>query len=354
MNQILTTPDVKLFVRAVREHLSDLTEDEREELVGGLEGDMSDLVDERGVEALPEPAAYARELRGAAGFAPEAAPVATREALGPRVEALLDASHSRWRALVAGLPGGPWEVVVALRPAWWVLRAWLAVSLVDLVWGRGSTGTGLAVVPSLGPWGLPLLLVAVVGSVLVGLGRVWPGRGGVVARVVLLLLNGFAVLVTPLCLASYTSAADVEGWYDGEAVGTVEGLSHDGVAVTNVYPYDAQGRPLVGVQLVDQDGRRLPVAADGVDPVTGLSSFLTPWTNGRTEVFSTFPLPERRTDPVTGKPLGEPRLQTPPYASLPAVTLDGVTPTRTLTAAERRVLARAEARAERQQRAGGR
>ena len=68
MNTILTTPDVKLFVAAVREHLADLTEEEREELVGGLEGEMSDLVAERGVDALPEPKDYAEELRAAAGF----------------------------------------------------------------------------------------------------------------------------------------------------------------------------------------------------------------------------------------------------------------------------------------------
>ena len=29
--------------------------------------------------------------------------------------------------------------------------------------------------------------------------------------------------------------------------------------VENIYAYDAQGNPLVGVQLVDQDGRRLSV-----------------------------------------------------------------------------------------------
>ena len=43
------------FVAAVRERLADLTDEEREELVGGLEADLSDLVDERGVEALGDP-----------------------------------------------------------------------------------------------------------------------------------------------------------------------------------------------------------------------------------------------------------------------------------------------------------
>ncbi len=78
MNSILTTPEIRLYVRAVRERLEDLTEEEREELVGGLDADLNDLVEERGIDALPDPGEYARELRTAAGFDPEMRPVRTR------------------------------------------------------------------------------------------------------------------------------------------------------------------------------------------------------------------------------------------------------------------------------------
>ena len=79
MNTILTTPEIRLFVRAVRERLDDLTEEEREELVGGLEADLSDLVDERGVEALPDPVDYAARAAGRRpGSTPRCDPSATR------------------------------------------------------------------------------------------------------------------------------------------------------------------------------------------------------------------------------------------------------------------------------------
>lgn len=345
MNQLVTTPDVKLFVAAVREHLADLSDDEREELVGGLEGDMSDLVAERGAEALPEPAAYAVELRAAAGFDP-VAPVVARPALGLRVSDVLDAAHDRWDALVTGLPGRPWELLVALRPVWWVFRAWLALSLLDLLWGRGSTGIGLGVVPSLGPWSWPLLVVAVVGSVLVGLGRVWPGRGGAGGRVVLLLLNALALLVAPVCLTGYTSAADVDGWYGGVAGAATysEGLVQDGRQVTNIQAYDAEGRPLVGVQLLDQRGEPLRVPRESWDEDAMEDVRLTPWRAGLRDVPNVFPMPERRTDNATGAWSKEPELPAPPVASLPPVALDGVVASRVATPSEVRALERLERR----------
>ena len=48
--------------------------------------------------------------------------------------------------------------------------------------------------------------------------------------------------------------------------------------------------------------------------------------NGRTPLFSVFPMPEQSTDPNTLEPVGDARLQTPPFASLPPVTLAGVRP----------------------------
>src|SRR4051812_35407825 len=157
MNSILTTPEIRLFVRAVRERLADLTEEEREELTGGLEADLNDLVEERGVDALPEPADYARELRAAAGFDPEMRSVRTRRGVGAALTAFLDAAHARWDALVVGLPGDPWGLLVVLRPAWWILRAWVALQAVDLVWGNGSYDLGLSPIPSLQGWGWALL-----------------------------------------------------------------------------------------------------------------------------------------------------------------------------------------------------
>ncbi|CAN5620112.1 hypothetical protein BH10ACT10_BH10ACT10_28780 [soil metagenome] len=59
-------PQVAAFVAAVRGRLADLTEEEREELIGGLEADLSERLSE-GEADLGDPAAYAAELRGGGG-----------------------------------------------------------------------------------------------------------------------------------------------------------------------------------------------------------------------------------------------------------------------------------------------
>ena len=66
MNATDVRPEVASFVARVREQLSDLTEDEREELTGGLEADLSEQLAEGG--QLPDPTQYADELRAAAGL----------------------------------------------------------------------------------------------------------------------------------------------------------------------------------------------------------------------------------------------------------------------------------------------
>jgi len=60
-------PEVADFLDKVRARLSDLTDEEREELLGGLEADLSELVSDGGsVAELGDPRAYADELRSAA------------------------------------------------------------------------------------------------------------------------------------------------------------------------------------------------------------------------------------------------------------------------------------------------
>ena len=57
---------VNQFLTRVREHLADLSVDERDELLDGLDADLSEQLAEGG--ALPEPGSYAAELRAAAGL----------------------------------------------------------------------------------------------------------------------------------------------------------------------------------------------------------------------------------------------------------------------------------------------
>ena len=93
--------EVATFVAAVRARFADLGPEEREELLGGLEADLADLVVERGPGVLGDPEAYAAELRAAAGL-PAADP--------GRARAALSGSGSRGGStapVAAGTPSSP-------------------------------------------------------------------------------------------------------------------------------------------------------------------------------------------------------------------------------------------------------
>jgi len=345
-------PEVSAFVDLVRSRLRDLDDEVRDELTDGLEADLGDLVAERGVEALPDPDAYAEELRVSAGL-----PVRERRGLRrPRgslrkpgqtwvqtIDAWLDGGRDRWFAWAsAGPRAGVWEIAQAMRPAWWVLRAWLLVAAADQLTGPWEL---IDVVPQFGVplLGPVLLLAATVASVQIGRGAWWPGTTGAGSshsRWLLLAVNAAAIAVLPLI----SQAADEVGYYSpsfdagyGCCRGPERqpGLVHDGRTVRNVYAYDASGHPLQGVQLFDQNGDPLTVApseARGQEPGGWWVAY--PWVNGSKELWNVFPLPTRqqprpaRSDLAWGEP-DRPSIDTSPMAGTAQATLPGDGPAST-------------------------
>ena len=63
--------------------------------------------------------------------------------------------------------------------------------------------------------------------------------------------------------------------------------------VRNIYAYDAAGQPLQGVQLYDQEGRPVAVAAESSMGSGRDRQVTCPWFNGTTPLFNVFPLPQR-------------------------------------------------------------
>jgi hypothetical protein len=192
-----------------------------------------------------------------------------------------------------------WEVVQALRPAWWVLRAWVAVEMLDLYTGPWEYAT---LIPRFGDdvSGKLVLVGAVVASVLLGLRKTWPASASprsVFARVVLLGLNSFAVLMLLVVVNSFPSS-----WMLNNAVygaGSSDyfqsGLVNDGRTVRNVFAYDAEGSPLQGVQLYDQTGKPLAVDPDVVHRVryAGSTPMVYSWAAGEQNAWHVYPLPVR-------------------------------------------------------------
>lgn len=245
--------DAASYVAAVRAELADLEPEVLEELTGGLEADLAELAAETDTplaERVGPPAAYAAELRAAAGLAPgrsrlgalRAGPGHTWSRLRADAAAATTAlrTHPSW--------GQMREFVVVLRPAWWVLRAWVAYMLVE----RFLTGYPHGAVPDrLEGW---LVLIALV-VLSVQLGRE-PGRSRWLARAVLA-GNVAAVVALPFVADELTAGSYPDFTYASVDIPT--GVSIDGMPVSNVYAYDAAGEPIYGVQLFAADGTPLTI-----------------------------------------------------------------------------------------------
>jgi len=335
-----TRPEVEAFVAEVRARLTDLSDEEREELLGGLEADLSDqLADGADLrDVLGDPAAYAAELRAAAGL-PERARNRGRWLPPVRRPGDLGDDLDRVRAWFLGLvelrpwSRQAWDVASAIRPAWWVLRAWVAVTFVDQATGSWEYVT---LVPTLGVdlLGPLVLLVAVVVSTLIGLGRLWPGSGPdrpLLARLLLVVANVAAVLLPLSFQLSDQHEYDAGGgggYYAGYHDGAHQaGLRLDGDEVRNVFAYNRDGRLIQGAQLFRGNGEPLLVRprdahlGRGVERTVGCG-----WFNGTSQLFNVFPLAER--PQRRGSCLEEAELRDagpvatpePPFAAVPPVT----------------------------------
>jgi len=357
---------VREFLSAVREQLADLDVDEQREILDGLEADLTDLVAEHGGGALGDPVAYASELRTAAGLEPAKGVARRRMTLSQGVHTFLDDVSGRWDRVVALLPGDAGDLLVTLRPVWWVLRGWVAVQVAALWFGDWS----LTLVPGGDVRGLAAVLVAVLLSIQLGRGRLWPAdrwRRVAGLRVLLVGLNLFALVMIPVVLNGLEHGRSGRyelGYGQGFREGAQSmqsqlksnkkaGLYLDGTWVSNIYPYDAQGRPLVGVQLFDQVGKPINVITQPEYPQDEciwdeergeclyddgsvldssgkpMPRVYYPWTNGATQLFNVFPIASRVQEGEALSPTAfaedvKPTIGALPLESVPKVSLPGI------------------------------
>lgn len=352
-----TTPthhdaDVAAFVVAVRERLADLPVEEADDLTEGLEADLTDLVAERGGGALGDPDTYTRELRTAAGLEPVMRRPRGRRNVGAAIDDLLDRIHEGWDREAARTPGRPMAFLETVRPAWWIARAWAAVAGATLAFGLypGAFLIPFEVV------GWLILAIASVVSVQIGRKKWWPGNAAARGpgrgwhRLFLLALNCFAVFViagATMYLGSVDTRSYSEGFNEGVQSADVSnsdkaGIYVDGKWVSQIYPYDAQGHPLVGVQLFNQTGEPINVVTRtecvyGPDeqPLERTRQYF-PWTDGVTQRRNVFPVPSKvgggdtqDPDPLAFTSGPKPSVGQFPLVNVPKVSLPGITPSAT-------------------------
>lgn len=293
---------VERYAADVRGHLGDLTPDQVDDLTDGLEVDLADaLADDGPGAAVPGsgdvterfgPAqAYALELRVAAGL--PAATAGRREQEWPEaVQRVAGAVVAAWRRVGAAVRRQPWaapvgRALVELQPVWWLVRAWVVYQVVMWLNIEMSRGYGFVLNPErdgLPSSGANLVLLAVLALVSVQWGR---GRWGaaqlrhlsVTASVVAL------VLTVPALWMTY------EGRFYGAEPGAVQyievpgatvqpddGVWVDGMQVSNLFVYDADGDPLSQVQIYDDRGRPVRATADEGFGSWSLPGVADPWT----------------------------------------------------------------------------
>ncbi|MEH0974906.1 hypothetical protein V6U77_27605 [Micromonospora sp. CPCC 205546] len=246
----VTEQEIADYAARVRAALADLPPAHRDELTEDLPEHLAEVAAEAGgslVDRLGEPEAYAAELRAAAG-------VAATGAGGRRLDRRLGAVVDRFRArahrwdVQLGPPLGyatASEFLRLLRPAWWVLRGYLAAMLVTVV----TTGDTFGVLPELN--GSTLAgLVLLAGSVLasIWLGHHTPGLTRPKRR---MLHVGTAVLV----IFGLVGLADMNGRVGSGDLG-YEQISIDGryEHIRDVFVYDREGRLVENARLFDQNG----------------------------------------------------------------------------------------------------
>ena len=265
MTMPTTTHEAEAYLAEVREHLADLSDDERAELLDDLGQHLREIGSEEGGaslrDRLGDPAAYADELRTAAGL------TARSQASTPTPR--VSASARLKEATRAGR-----EVLVDLRPAWWLARGALFAAL---PFWLGDNADDNFPVPSPGDSHALGLMVLLFGAGL----SVWLGRSAdrAAGRRFGMAANAAAVLIALLTVTLTPTYPTVE---ESLSVERRPWLVSPHGPVTNILPYDSEGNPLEGVLLFDQDGRPLrverqewwadgcrrepahPLAADGV------------------------------------------------------------------------------------------
>lgn len=259
------------YLAAVGHDLAGLPEGERQDILEEVAEHLADVAAELGPEAdahaletrLGPASTYAAELRAAAGYdAPPRAPRTRRLAEG------VQGFGSSIQETVAGMKGGPETLTFlrSLRPAWWVLRAWVLAEWLAMGVSNGSA----SVVPHFhrnGFIGFVVFLLLAIWSVRVGLRSERLDAAAPWKRTIKV-ANVLAVIFTiPVLAAVHPHEFNGTVSYQADPAPSA-GLSvvgGDGTVsvATNLFAFGPDGQPIDHVRLYDQDGH--PVVLPAVD-----------------------------------------------------------------------------------------
>jgi HAAS domain-containing protein len=302
------TVEVTTYATKVRARLADLPATEADVLLEDLEQHLAEVAAEGEgslVERLGPPEDYAAELR-AAYRAGHPSPQTNGAHLADRVRAAIDRlTRKRWvQQTRAFLP--------SLRPAWWVLRAYLAVLI--LAAALGPVGPLPSPVTKRGLAEIVATAVAIWLSVRLGRRQRALPKAARVAALSLNVLIAFVAFVILENMGNFPASPTV-GTASQEQ--SMFGSALAAGQVTNIYPYSQDGKPLTNVLLYDQDGR--PITLDQGEAQTSF-----PIGADGKAIVNAYPLTQRHAD---GTPVVAPRVALPPWPSPSASPSASASPT---------------------------
>jgi hypothetical protein len=291
--------DVASYAAAVRSALADLPGAQAQALLEDLDDHLAEVAaesDEPLAQRLGPPATYAAELRAAYGVAHGHRPRRGGDLrrLVSELSGWLTGSIA-YREVRAFLP--------ELRPAWWVLRAYLAVLILAVAFRQGRD---IHPIPNpFSRYGLLQLIATIVAiAVSVRLGRqVRPL--GYRFQGVAIAFNGLIAIVAILVLARMGTGYAIMGAADSTP--TMVQSTFAAGPVTNIYAYARDGKALDGVLLYDQAGNPLVLPNGDPDLITDV-----PIASDGKPIANLYPLTQRH---ANGDPVGPPRVAIPPAPS---------------------------------------
>ncbi len=238
---------VDKFVSEVDSYLQDLNQDLREDILRevreNLDARAADSLDDL---TLPDSLEYANDLRQAAGLEP----VAIQKGLLKNFlsQVLIRIQSNRFAlALAKGL--------APLKPLFWLAIAISTFGFIQLYVLGHSPYIGIP--SNLEQW---LLWIAIVIAV------IWIGAAKFGPLMKRIRTIGLFVTFIPMAIMfqgiTEGVVSTVDELVNGNPALRTTGLIYNGIPVTNIFPYDADGNLLENVRLVDDQGRPLNSSAE--------------------------------------------------------------------------------------------
>jgi uncharacterized membrane protein len=261
-----TPAEVETYLAAMRATLSDLPPAERDDLLAEVESSLREAAGDTGSigARLGSPEEFAAELRSAAGLHDSS--VATTQ---PTIKETLERLAAEPR--VAALR----RLGAELAPVWWVLRGYLVVAGLAVVWGT-SWSSRFPFVPRFGSAelgtyplfprfggaevGLGLIVLAVALSVRLGLK--WRNEGSSSRRSIVALNLVCILLLLPVVAQLGKGAPGLTNVVVVQQPVVQSGLVNNGAPVLNIYPYSRDGKLLHDVLLYDSAGKAIDIGGN--------------------------------------------------------------------------------------------